>query len=95
MGKRVLTLLWLVLGVAVWCGFFDLYVARGADQYLRLQAEYELHLVQRAPSMTEMLSQAERHGAIVASIWAVLVAVCGWGTIWLPVGRARRPSQDP
>ena len=35
--RALAAVLWLVLGVAVWNGFFDLYVSRGAREYGQLR----------------------------------------------------------
>jgi hypothetical protein len=86
MRARTLALVWLVIGIALWCGFFDLYIARGADEYLRLHANYEMHRAAADPSMAEMMARAKRHGAVAASLWAGIVMVAGWGTIWLRSG---------
>ena len=91
MRARTLALLWLVVGVALWCGFFDLYIARGADEYLRLHDDYVMHLTTEDPSLPVMMSQAKHHGALVASVWAGFVTAAGWGTIWLRGGSRGRP----
>ncbi len=83
MRTRVLAGLWLVMGVAVWSGMFDLYMARGADTYLWRQAQFQLKLIQFEPSMPAMMADAKRHGALMASIWAALVTGFGWVTLWL------------
>jgi hypothetical protein len=80
--------LWLALGVAIWCGFFDLYVSRGAREYLQLQAEYELGRGPE-PAMAEVMARARRDGLVASSVWAGLVVAAGWGTLW---GARRRPG---
>ncbi len=90
----MLALLWLTLGVAVWCGFFDLYVSRGARLYGQLHAEYELHLVHDEPSMVTLMNQAKHDGVVAASLWAGVVTLSGWVTIWLKGGgRSRHRSR--
>jgi hypothetical protein len=86
----MLALLWLAFGVAVWCGFFDLYVSRGARLYGQLHAEYELHMVHVEPSMVTVMYQAKRDGCIAASLWAGAVTLSGWATIWLKGGAPSR-----
>ena len=83
MRTKVLAILWLLMGIAVWCGMFDLYMARGADNYLWRQAQHQLGFIQFEPSMTAMMADAKRQGAIMASIWAALVTGFGWVTVWL------------
>lgn len=82
MTRRTLAVLWLVVGIALWNGIFDLYVSRGAREYLQLRAESELGLVP-APSMTEVMARAERLGLIAATLWAGAVVASGWLTIRL------------
>ena len=76
--------LWLVLGAAIWNGFFDLYVSRGAREYGQLRVEHELGRGPE-PDMKEVMGRAQRDGAVAASLWAVLVIAAGAGTLW--VGR--------
>jgi hypothetical protein len=82
MRARWLALLWLLVGVAVWCGWFDQVVADGVNYYLRRQAEFQMHLLHTEPSMTTIMADARHHAAVTASIWAGLVVGLGWGTIW-------------
>jgi hypothetical protein len=82
--RRAIAILWLVIGVALWNGIFDLYVSRGAREYLQLRAEAELGLVPE-PSMTDVMSRAKRMGIVGASLWSLGIVVCGWLT--LVVGR--------
>jgi hypothetical protein len=77
---RVATTLWLLLGVAVWCGFFDLYISRGAREYLQLVAESELGR-RPTPSMAEVMSRAKRAGVIAATGWAIVIVGAGWATV--------------
>jgi hypothetical protein len=74
--------LWLLVGAAVWNGFFDLYVSRGAREYLQKQAEAELGRGP-APSMDAVMASARRDGVEAASIWAVVVTGCGLSTVAL------------
>jgi hypothetical protein len=86
----MLALLWLALGVAVWCGFFDLYVSRGARLYGQLHAEYELHMIRDEPSMVTVMNEAKHDGFIAASLWAGAVTLSGWATILLKGGTRSR-----
>jgi hypothetical protein len=74
--------LWLVLGVVVWNGFFDLYVSRGAREYGQLRVEHELGRGPK-PDMIEVMSRAKRDGAVAASVWAGLIVAAGFGTLWI------------
>ena len=80
MRGRVLGALWVVLGVAIWNGFFDLYVSRGAREYGQKQAEYELGLGPQ-PSMATVMANAKHDGVVMSTIWASLVVVGGLATI--------------
>jgi len=93
MRSRTWAALWLALGVLLWCGLFDIYVTRGADNYLRLHGEFELHLLKREPSMARMMAEAQRHAAIVASAWSGIVVAMGWATIWWRGGVRSRQTR--
>jgi hypothetical protein len=80
--RRTIAVLWLIVGIALWNGIFDLYVSRGAREYLQLRAESELGLVPQ-PSMPEVMARAERMGLIAATLWSVAVVAGGWLTIRL------------
>lgn len=89
MRARTLAVLWLVVGIALWCGVFDLHVTRGTREYLQRRAEFELHLVPE-PSMSDMMARARHAGILAASIWAALVVAFGWITIWFRGGTRYR-----
>jgi hypothetical protein len=94
MRARVLAGLWLILGIAIWCGFFDLYVSRGAREYGQRHAEYELHMTREEPSMTQVMDRAKHDGVVAASLWGATIVVAGWTTIWIKSGmRSRRASR--
>ena len=82
MTRRTIAILWLVVGIALWNGIFDLYVSRGAREYLQLQAQSELGIVPQ-PSMAVVMARAERMGLIAATLWALAVVAAGWLTIVL------------
>jgi hypothetical protein len=77
---RLLAAMWIVVGVAVWNGFFDLYVSRGARAYLQLQAEHELGRGPE-PSMDAVMASASHDGLLASSAWSALVVAAGWTTI--------------
>lgn len=91
MSTRLVAVLWLALGVAVWNGFFDLYVSRGAREYGQLRVEYELGRGPD-PDVTRVMARATRDGVRASTIWAALVVASGWGTLWL-AARARREQR--
>lgn len=85
--RRLVVVLWLVLGVAVWNGFFDLYVSRGAREYGQLRVESARDGLPE-PDMKAITGRAKRDGVIAASVWAAAIIVAGLGTFWL----AKRPA---
>lgn len=70
----------MIIGVAVWNGFFDLYVSRGAREYGQKQAEFELGLGPK-PSMAAVMSNAKHDGVVMSTIWAVGIVGVGFATI--------------
>jgi hypothetical protein len=88
---RALAGLWLVVGVVVWNAFFDLYVARGAQQYLQAKAEYDLG-VGPAVNMAVKMREVRRHATLMSSVWAGLVMTCGLATVWLMRASTSHPA---
>jgi len=82
MSRRALAVLWLVLGIAVWSGFYDIYVSRGAHEYLQKMREHELGRGPN-PDMIGVMADAQRAGVQAATIWATIIVGAGWGTIIL------------
>ena len=82
MPTRIAAALWLLLGVAVWNGFYDLYVSRGAREYGQLRVEAELGRGAE-PDMTHVMARARRDGVLGATAWATVIVLAGWGTIAL------------
>ena len=82
MRGSVALLLWLAIGIAVWNGFFDLYVSRGAREYGQLRVEFELGRGPN-PDMTGVLVNAQRDGVWAATLWATLVTGAGLATFYL------------
>ena len=78
--------IWLVVAATVWIGFFELYVSRGAREYLQLKAEAELGQVAQ-PSMNEVMGRAKSDGALMASIWAGIVLAGGFAAARLSGAR--------
>ena len=79
MTRRAILLIWLCIGVAVWCGFYEMYLSRGAREYLQREAEFELGRGPRV-SMSEVMARARRDGTIASTIWAVAITGAGWMT---------------
>jgi hypothetical protein len=78
--RRLMAVLWLVIGIAVFNAFFDLYVSRGAREYLQKRAEYELR-GGAEPRMDAVMAQSVRDGWIMSTIWAGLIVGAGWTTL--------------
>jgi hypothetical protein len=87
--RRILAAAWLVLALAVWNGFFDLYVSRGSREYLQRRAEFDAGLGPE-PAMDAILAAARTNGLIAASLWAGLVLALGWLTVYV----ARPPRRN-
>jgi len=79
---RALAGLWILVGLVIWNAFFDLYIARGAQQYLQAKAEYDLGLGP-AVEMDVMMRRTRRHGVVMSTLWSGLVVGAGWSTIWI------------
>lgn len=91
MTRRTIAVLWLVAGIAFWNGIFDLYVSRGAREYLQLRAESELGRVP-PPSMAVVMDRAKRMGLIGATLWASAIVAGGWLT--LMIAARTRPASN-
>jgi hypothetical protein len=83
-----LVALWLVIGVGVWNGVFDLYVSRGAREYGQKSAEADLGLGPRV-TMAGVMAGATHDGLVAASLWAGAIVACGWLTVGLAPPRSR------
>jgi hypothetical protein len=72
--------LWLALGSSVGLGVYDLYVSRGAREYLQRAAEAELG---RGPAvaMADVMAANQAAGAKAALLWTIVVSGAGWLTI--------------
>jgi hypothetical protein len=78
--RRLMAVLWLLVGLAVFNAFFDLYVSRGAREYLQKRAEYELR-GGAEPRMDTVMAQSTRDAWTMSTIWAGLIVAAGWGTL--------------
>lgn len=78
--ERVLVAAWLVLGVALWNGVYDMTLGVGIKEYLFRSA---LHEAGRAPRVTvaSVLSPFVFDAVWVATFWASLVLLLGLLTI--------------
>jgi hypothetical protein len=87
---RLIAALWFIVGVAVWNGFFDLYVYRGEFEFRRLHDAYQAGRAPE-PDMKDVMARATGNAARYATIWAALVVAAGSGTYWA-ARRSVRPS---
>ena len=89
MRARWLLLLWLLAGVAVWNGFFDILLTRGEKEFFMQRAEFELGR-RPEPSLEGIMRQTRHDAAIISTEWALVVTAAGWLTVWA----ARRGVRD-
>lgn len=82
MSSRLLVALWLVIGVVVWNVIFDLYVSRGAREYLQLNAEARL-AGEQLPSMDSIMRDSRNRGAVAATRWGLIVFCAGCTTVYV------------
>ena len=81
--------LWLLMGVAIWNGFNDVYVSRGSHEYKQMRLDHELGRGPD-PDMQGVMARAQRQGVWAGSIWSLIVVAAGLGTFWL----GQRASRD-
>jgi hypothetical protein len=79
---RILILLWVVVGVLVWNGFYDTLMTRGVKEYLMREAMARAG-DGPAASLPAIMAQTSHDAAITSTIWASAVTAAGWATIWL------------
>jgi hypothetical protein len=90
--ERLLVGLWLVLGLVLWNGVYDMTLGEGIKEYLFRSA---LHEAGRAPrvSIAAVLSPFLFDAVWVATFWASLVVLAGLVTI-RTLTRPPSPAQD-
>ena len=73
---RLAALLWVVVGIVLWNALFDHAIVVAGREYLFRQAQALRH---NGPAVTiaEVMRPAAVHGAIVASLWSLLVTAVG------------------
>lgn len=82
MSDRALVLMWIVIGVVVWNGVFDLYVSEGTREYLQIVAEVRAgYGVER--TVTDVMNWWKNAGAMAATGWAAFIVGAGLLTVWL------------
>jgi hypothetical protein len=79
--------LWLVLGVALWNGIFEMMVVRGVKEYLFRAALFEAGRGPLTP-IAEVMDPAIHHATWVATLWSSVVMIAAMMTIrWVRPGR--------
>ena len=84
MKVRLLVMLWLVMGAAVWLGVYDYINTRGHKEYLYRNAELRLGIQPppgKSADLREVMAIEGRNAAIQATVWAGLVMGAGFTTI--------------
>jgi hypothetical protein len=78
--ERILVVLWIVLGVVLWNGVYDMMLGEGIKEYLFRSA---LHQAGRGPQMTvaAVLDPFVFDATWVATFWACLFMGAGMVTI--------------
>ena len=84
--RRIAIGLWIVLAVVIWNGLYDLRITLGVRDYLMKQA---LHDAGRGPAVTisDAMDATVRDAVGVASLWAGIILISGFATIWLLTSR--------
>jgi hypothetical protein len=78
--QKIAAALWIVLGIVVWNGVYDLVVGQGIKEYLFRQALYQAG---RGPaiSVASVMDPFVSWGAYVATVWASIITLAGLLTI--------------
>jgi hypothetical protein len=79
--------LWLVLGVALWNGIFEMMVVRGVKEYLFRAALFDAGRGPLTP-IAHVMDPAIYHATWVATLWSSVVMLAAMLTIrWVRPGR--------
>jgi hypothetical protein len=79
--ERAAVILWLLLGVVVWNGLYDLLLTRGIKDYLLQQA---LHEAGRGPASMPLALAMDitvRDAVWIATLWASIIVCAGLLTV--------------
>ena len=82
MRTRGLAVMWAVVVLVVWCGFFDVLITRGTKEYQMRQA---LHEAGQGPpaEMAAIMRQTAHDAAISSTLFAAPVLTAAALTLWL------------
>jgi hypothetical protein len=80
--ERIALVLWLIVGVVVWNGLYDILLTRGVKEVLFRTA---LHQAGRAPAvpMAHVMDITVRDAIWISTLWACLILLAGLVTIRL------------
>ena len=89
--ESIAVAVWLVLGIALWNGVYDMIVGQGLREYLFRSA---LHDAGRAPSVSvsAVVDPYITDAVLISTFWASLVVLAGLVTIRFM--RTRRPDRN-
>lgn len=79
-GERTALIVWIVLGIALWNGIFEMMVVRGVKEYLFQAA---LHEAGRRPftRIGDVMDPTIYHATWVATLWTSIVLLAALLTI--------------
>ena len=80
--QRVAVALWVVLGVAIWNGVFEMMVVRGVKEYLVRAALYDAGRGPLTP-IRQVMDPAIFHATWTATAWTSVILLAGMITIKL------------
>ena len=84
---RFVLTLWLVLGVVLWNGIFEMLVVRGVKEYLFRAALFDAHRGPQIP-IGAVMDPAIFNATWVATLWTSIVLLAAFVTIQLLQPRA-------
>jgi hypothetical protein len=91
--RRWLTAAWVLAAIVLGNGFFDLYVSRGAREYLQQRAEFAAGPGPE-PAIDDIMADARHEGLIAGAAWGLGVLALGLLTIRLADRGAGRGGTD-
>ena len=91
--QRIAVAVWIVLGIALWNGIFEMMVVRGVKDYLFQAA---LHESGRRPftPIAEVMDPAIFHATWVATLWTSIVLLAALLTIRTFVNASPHPRLE-
>ena len=78
--QRIAVALWIVLGVVVWNGVYDLVVGQGIKEYLFRQALFQAGRAP-APTIASVMDEFVFYATWVSTVWASVIMLAGFCTI--------------